>query len=489
MTASLLAPGVYCTMPLSSAESGHEEHWARLKDAATLASVKASVHYGNCLALSGGGYRATIFHLGVLRRVNDVGMLGHLDTISSVSGGSLIAAALAHAIQIEPSWWPSPGDSIPDDLWESRFAAPFRAQARRDIRSRAVMAGGFPFVGLTSGVEALEREIAREINPGRLRDLPHRPRFLFCCTEMERGDYWLFGRDHIGPHNGPYKFVLPDYPIARAVAASTCFPPVMDPQVTNFWALLNQLPPTDPSQGEPPSIQLMASTSVSPELDGSSALHHIPNSDVPEAVRRYLTSVHLTDGGVFDNNAIEATWPHASHILVSDAGGPLQVSWQGRLLWRLQRYQAITSNVARSSQTRWLAQLQAHAELASIYVSTKAYGFNYPKDESASINARYPETIRRTIAHIRSDLDAFTEGEICILENHGYCEAAQALRQMADATIAPRWTEEARVPWRSWMDPERAARELQLSHRTIIHGHHGWKAFIRDRVGAKSKVT
>lgn len=50
---------------------------------------------GVALCLSGGGYRAMVFHLGVLWRLNDAHLLGRLSTVSSVSGGSVTAAALA----------------------------------------------------------------------------------------------------------------------------------------------------------------------------------------------------------------------------------------------------------------------------------------------------------------------------------------------------------------------------------------------------------
>jgi len=47
------------------------------------------------LALSGGGFRATLFHLGTLWRLNEVGYLPKLDRISSVSGGSITSGLLA----------------------------------------------------------------------------------------------------------------------------------------------------------------------------------------------------------------------------------------------------------------------------------------------------------------------------------------------------------------------------------------------------------
>ena len=49
------------------------------------------------LCLSGGGYRAMTFHAGVLRRLNESGVLSRLDFVSSVSGGSITAGILARA--------------------------------------------------------------------------------------------------------------------------------------------------------------------------------------------------------------------------------------------------------------------------------------------------------------------------------------------------------------------------------------------------------
>ena len=47
------------------------------------------------LALSGGGFRATLYHLGVVRFLRDAGVLRDVTDIASVSGGSILAAHLA----------------------------------------------------------------------------------------------------------------------------------------------------------------------------------------------------------------------------------------------------------------------------------------------------------------------------------------------------------------------------------------------------------
>jgi len=45
------------------------------------------------LALSGGGFRASFYHIGVLARMAELGMLKHVESISTVSGGSIVGAA------------------------------------------------------------------------------------------------------------------------------------------------------------------------------------------------------------------------------------------------------------------------------------------------------------------------------------------------------------------------------------------------------------
>jgi hypothetical protein len=51
---------------------------------------------GNILALSGGGFRATLFHLGVIRYLFEQRKLQNVDTICSVSGGSVLAHKQAY---------------------------------------------------------------------------------------------------------------------------------------------------------------------------------------------------------------------------------------------------------------------------------------------------------------------------------------------------------------------------------------------------------
>src|SRR5262245_39874324 len=52
---------------------------------------------GIAISLSGGGFRAMLFHAGALMRLNEFGLLSRAARISSVSGGSIAAGLLATA--------------------------------------------------------------------------------------------------------------------------------------------------------------------------------------------------------------------------------------------------------------------------------------------------------------------------------------------------------------------------------------------------------
>src|SRR5262245_3984127 len=61
---------------------------------ADLPPSQATPEAGVALCLSGGGYRAMLFHVGSLWRLNEFGLLRGLKRVSSVSGGSITAAML-----------------------------------------------------------------------------------------------------------------------------------------------------------------------------------------------------------------------------------------------------------------------------------------------------------------------------------------------------------------------------------------------------------
>lgn len=104
------------------------------------------------LWLAGGGYRAALFHLGALTRLNELGFLAQTGTVGAVSGGSIVAALLATRVA-----WPLDGGYRE---WPERVAEPMRAIARRNARARAFLRKPFPGAG---GEAALEERYAREL--------------------------------------------------------------------------------------------------------------------------------------------------------------------------------------------------------------------------------------------------------------------------------------------------------------------------------------
>src|SRR5437879_2305211 len=95
------------------------------------AYVTGKERTGIGLALSGGGFRAALFHLGAMRRLNELNILSRLTTISSVSGGSIFSAFLATRLN-----WPL---TRPEDQWEEIVAKPFRSLCRRNIRTKPIL--------------------------------------------------------------------------------------------------------------------------------------------------------------------------------------------------------------------------------------------------------------------------------------------------------------------------------------------------------------
>src|SRR5260370_36900467 len=99
---------------------------------------------GKALALSGGGFRAMLYHVGALWRLNELGLLNQLDTIASVSGGSLLAGCLAarwSALQFE--------ENVAVNLREEVFEHVLQF-SRRLIDIPAILTGFLPFMSAAS---------------------------------------------------------------------------------------------------------------------------------------------------------------------------------------------------------------------------------------------------------------------------------------------------------------------------------------------------
>ena len=84
--------------------------------------------------MSGGGYRAALFHLGSLWRLNELGWLKRLAEITSVSGGSIMSAVLG--LRWREIDWSSPGAM---DRYRALVVEPVREVVARLDRRHHVL--------------------------------------------------------------------------------------------------------------------------------------------------------------------------------------------------------------------------------------------------------------------------------------------------------------------------------------------------------------
>ncbi|MFO0617998.1 MAG: patatin-like phospholipase family protein [Polyangiaceae bacterium] len=227
------------------------------------------------LALSGGGFRAAAFHLGVFRKLDALGLLDKIDLFSCVSGGSIVGAALVAG-------------------WKQRAAALEKLDDYLRTRSIAVASvmGGLldPFASRTDKLaDSYDRDLFDGTTLGALDD---GPRLYLNATSLATGNLFFFvtgarlgaelGDHELGDAQDATKFRL-----SRAVAASSSFPPVF--------------PPLRLADGEFSPTKLV----------------------------EYVT---LTDGGVYDNLGVNPLLRvernRLDYAIVSDAGSPFAVDEQ-----------------------------------------------------------------------------------------------------------------------------------------------------------------
>jgi NTE family protein len=383
------------------------------------------------LCLSGGGYRAALFHLGALWRLHELGLLAQARRVSSVSGGSILAAFLAERLVRDGAG----SDPIAYARWcatldfRNALAEPFAGIVRHDIRTLPALVCALPnLVRHRYGSGFLARSYRRLLGARALAELPRVPDFVYCATNLRFGVNFEFSRARVGDYQtgylrgdagGPQPH---DIAIATAVAASSCFPPVFGP--------------------------LRLRTAGMRWTHGG---YRGVDRD------RLVEQVDLTDGGVYDNLAMEPVIKHADIVLVSDGGSPFPFEPGRNLVGKLARYGAVMGNQANALRKRLYAELrrsgQIDGALWSLTRPLRDAHFGYS-----------PELVQSCLSRVRTDLDRFSRDEFEILVDHGYgaCEAALA-QQPQLLHGAPEV--EASLPYPRWTDEGAVEQALALSHR------------------------
>ena len=354
------------------------------------------------LSLSGGGYRAMLFNLGSLWRLNDFGLLRRLDMIASVSGGSIVNRLLAtrwrdlQFVQGGLGW-----QAI---NFQGEIVEPIRAFARETIDVPSVLER----LVLGSASNQIARQYDDHLYKGRRlqQDVPEfdkgsAPRFLFYSTNLQTGSSVRIERKRLADYRVG-EIQNPDLPVSLVVAASSAFPPFLSPVKLTF----------DESQW----------------VDRCGAYLY----PYPEFRREVL----LTDGGVYDNMATEVIWDRCNTVLVSDAGAPLDATPSPSTLWisQLRRILDIEAEQTRALRRRELvAQFTKHKQGHSDARSDR--GGTYWGIKTRIDQYQVPGALARdsTVTHdlrdIPTRLGGFSEQQQGQLINWGYALTDAAIRR------------------------------------------------------------
>jgi NTE family protein len=346
------------------------------------------VQPGIGLALSGGGFRATLFHIGACWRLLEFGILTQATRISSVSGGSIFSGVLA-------SHWEGLKQNPTPDNYRHLIVEPARQFCRQQIDTIAVGEGLLsPWKSVSDVVEAKYRATLLQTSLDRLVDAPA---FVFNATNLQTGRSFRFSK----PYMGDYRIGLirnPTVALAKVVAASSAFPPFLSPVVME-----------NPGRFEPVE---------GADLNG--------NPD-------YTNRLYLSDGGVYDNLGLETVWNRCETVLVSDAGAPFKIGDTVETDWVKQTLRAldIATDQSRALRKRALIDdFKRHVRSGTYWGIDTRIG-RYPIADAMPCADR----IVRPLAKIRTRLNPFDDEEQEQLINWGYALCDAAIRAHAPALI------------------------------------------------------
>jgi predicted acylesterase/phospholipase RssA len=358
------------------------------------------------LALSGGGFRATIYHLGVIRYLKDAGQLEQVSDIASVSGGSILAAHLVL------NWDRYCGDDKSFDEAAAEIVRFVKYDVRNHIIRRLPMQ--FPLRLLAK----LGHRQVRSLTPNAilehyyrkllygdrcLYELPEQPLLHILATNVSNGGLSVFNRNglYIQERQASGNTTFQHVPgqlasLPRVVGASSAFPGLFPP------------------------VEITA-------------------ADLGVREGQYPTQ-WFTDGGVYDNLSMRAfSWlgeqgAQFDQILVSDAGKPFQILSDAAL--------GVFGQSMRATDILWDRVWQLERENFGHQPGFVFLPITAKVDLSEDPTALHP-VVQAEVQSIRTDLDRFSNAEINSLAQHGYEVArkvcGQTLSEANGRPIQPPW--------------------------------------------------
>lgn len=338
------------------------------------------------LALSGGGIRAMVFHLGVLRRLAERGLLERVTKVSTVSGGSLLVGLM---LQENGLLWPHSDQFLQKSLPTLRTKLCTSSLQWGAVR-RLLNPLNLRF--LLSRANLLALCLKKEWGvKSSLSALPESPEWSINGTTAENGKRFRFKRGDIGDYTLGYASGS-NFPLSHALAVSAAFPGGFGPLKLDPKQFVWRKRPWDAASQDARRVDL--------EYD----------------------DLHLYDGGVYDNLGLEPFFDpgrlqpkfDGHYLIASDAGAPLSkgFNYWGINPFRLKRVADIMSDQARALRVRGFVGYLRKIEAAGAYVYIDTPVLDGAGADSAKYVAKFPTTLRR----LRFE-------EFDRIMNHGYAVA------------------------------------------------------------------
>jgi NTE family protein len=373
------------------------------------------------LALSGGGLRASLFHIGVLAGLAELDLLRNVDVISTVSGGSIIGACYYLKVKelLE--------GRRRDELIPSRTAyvriiqeleIDFLRAVQRNLRMRtfldrhknarmlrqsysptdrwAELFTDFFFAPIhdaAGGIFLKDLTIKPALHALRgLERAVKVPRLILNATALNTGHLWQFTGTFVGEEVSWYRKHYAD------IAAL--------PQLHFGSPELTVL-----QKARLDSLTLGQATAASCCVPG--IFEPLSLTDLYRTASGEDLVVRLVDGGVFDNQGLVSLFAaECNHIICSDASDILKSELipSMRLLNVAMRANEIMMDRIRN---KILDELFARdpANYAFFHLGAAVEEQTFPCDSRQLIYA---------LSHIRTDLDSFTDKEAYTLMYYGY---------------------------------------------------------------------
>ncbi len=457
------------------------------------------------LALSGGGFRAALFHIGVLARMAELGVLRRVEVISTVSGGSIVGALYYLQVKrlLETKTDPELGDGDYVEL-VAGVERDFMAAVQKNIRARI-------FFNLWKNFLMAKPSYSRSDRIGDLLDrLFYKPawpeprpkrRWGLADTQIAmpelriqpagddrdfRPDEHNAGREAKVPiltinatslntgHNWRFEAVRMGEPLPRD-ARSRRIAAEVDKNRRLDHGYFTEDPGhhkaiTSRQRDFPLGLAVAASACV-PTL-----FHPLAISGLYEGLR-----VELVDGGVHDNQGVQALFDaDCTHLVVSDASGQMaDLNWPAtRIPGVAGRSISIYGDRIRDEQLmhatgRTQPVVLVHlrkglpAEAVAPLADDGTPVREIPEEERVgrvrSNDFGVLEETQASLARVRTDLDAFGDTESFSLMLDGYLMSDLELRACtpleplfapdAPAADPSRWRFGAVAHLIGWADP------------------------------------